>query len=113
MKKLFCLLLAALMLFSCTACGGQAKDRLAEIKARGYIEFCTEPYFAPMEFIDPSKTGDEQFVGVDIEIAKYIAEKMGVELKIVPLDFTPLLAAIADGRYDLALSAIAYSPSRA
>ena len=115
MKKTLCLILAVLMLMlNLAACGQPAnKDRLAEIKARGYLEFCTEPYFAPMEFIDPAKTGDDQFVGVDIEIAKYIAQKMGVQLKIVPLDFTPLLAAIADGKYDLALSAIAYSPSRA
>ena len=63
--------------------------------------------------MDPSKTGDDQYVGVDIEIAKYIAEKIGVELRIVPLDFTAVLAGIADGKYDIAISAIAYSPSRA
>ena len=113
MKKLFCLLLAVMMLMLCVSCGAGKKDRLAEIKERGYIEITTEPYFAPYEFIDPSKTGDDQFVGMDIEIAKVIADKLGVDLKIVPLDFTPLLAAIADGKYDLAISAIAYSPTRA
>lgn len=114
MKKLFCILMAVMMLVLCVSCGsGGSKDRLAEIKERGYIEIATEPYFAPYEFIDPSKTGDDQFVGMDIEVAKVIADKLGVELKIVPLDFTPLLAAIADGKYDLAISAIAYSPTRA
>ena len=114
MKKLFCVLFAMVMLLSLVACGGGgSKDRLAEIKERGYIEVATEPYFAPYEFVDPTKTGDEQYVGMDIEIAKVIAEELGVELKIVPLDFTPLLAAIADGKYDLAISAIAYSPTRA
>ena len=114
MKKFFCLLLAVMMLMLCVSCGGGGKkDRLAEIKERGYIEIATEPYFAPYEFIDPSKEGDAQYVGMDMEVAKVIAEKLGVELKIVPLDFTPLLAAIADGKYDLAISAIAYSPSRA
>ena len=104
------------MILSCAACGGSSKgkdDLLEEIKAQGYIELCTEPYFAPYEFVDPSKTGDDQYVGVDIEIAKYIAEKIGVELRIVPLDFTAVLAGIADGKYDIAISAIAYSPSRA
>ena len=114
MKKLFCILLALMMLMLCVSCGaGGKKDRLAQIKERGYIEVATEPYFAPYEFIDPSKTGDEQFVGMDIEIAKVIAEKLGVKLKIVPLDFTPLLVAMADGKYDMAISAIAYSPARA
>ena len=114
MKKIFAMLLALAMILSCAACGSSSKsDLLDEIKAQGYIELCTEPYFAPFEFVDPSKTGDDQYVGVDIEIAKYIAEKIGVELRIVPLDFTAVLAGIADGKYDMAISAIAYSPSRA
>ena len=116
MKKIFALVLALAMILSCAACGGSSKakdDLLEEIKAQGYIELCTEPYFAPFEFVDPSKTGDDQYVGVDIEIAKYVAEKIGVELRIVPLDFTAVLAGIADGKYDMAISAIAYSPSRA
>ena len=116
MKKIFALVLALAMILSCAACGGSSKakgDLLEEIKAQGYIELCTEPYFAPFEFVNPSKTGDDQYVGVDIEIAKYIAEKIGVELRIVPLDFTAVLAGIADGKYDIAISAIAYSPSRA
>lgn len=116
MKKIFAMVLALAMILSCAACGGSSKakdDLLEEIKAQGYIELCTEPYFAPFEFVDPSKTGDDQYVGVDIEIVKYIAEKIGVELRIVPLDFTAVLAGIADGKYDIAISAIAYSPSRA
>ena len=116
MKKIFAMVLALAMILSCAACGGSSKgkdDLLEEIKAQAYIELCTEPYFAPYEFVDPSKTGDDQYVGVDIEIAKYIAEKIGVELRIVPLDFTAVLAGIADGKYDMAISAIAYSPSRA
>ena len=116
MKKIFAIVLALAMILSCAACGGSSKakgDLLEEIKAQGYIELCTEPYFAPFEFVDPSKTGDDQYVGVDIEIAKYIAEKIGVELRIVPLDFTAVLAGIADGKYDMAISAIAYSPYRA
>lgn len=114
MKKIICLLLAAMMLVCCTACGSDGPaDRLAEIKERGYIEITTEPYFAPYEFIDPNQTGDAQYVGMDIEIAKVIADKIGVELKLVPLDFTAVLAGIVDGKYDLAISAIAYSPTRA
>ena len=74
MKKLFCILLALMMLMLCVSCGGGGKkDRLAQIKERGYIEVATEPYFAPYEFVDPSKTGDAQYVGMDMEIAKAIA----------------------------------------
>lgn len=87
--------------------------RLAKIKEKGVLEVCTEPYFAPNEFIDSSKQGDEQYQGMDIEIAKYIAQKLGVSLKIVPLEFSAVLAGIVDGKYDLAVSSLAYSPARA
>lgn len=112
MKKILCMLLTVLLLLSCTACGGAEQDRLALIKERGCITLCTEPYFAPFEFVDPTKTGDAQYVGMDIEIAQYIADKIGVELQIVPLDFTAVLAGVADGKYDMAISAMAYDPAR-
>ncbi len=117
-KRITALVLALVFALALTACGGGSKaeqpaNRLEAIKARGYIEVCTEPYFAPYEFIDSSKQGDEQYVGMDIEIAKYIAEKLGVELRLVPLEFSAVLASVTEGKYDLAISALAYSPARA
>ena len=94
-------LLAALILCCGFAGCGKAEDRLAKIKKQGYIQLANEPYFAPYEFVDPSKEGDAQYVGMDIEIAKYIADKIGVELKIVPLDFTAVLAGVTEGKYDI------------
>lgn len=114
MKRILVALLAVVMILGCTACsGGESKDRLAQIKEKGYIEMVTEPYWAPNEFIDPTKTGDDKYVGLDIEFGKYIAEKIGVELKIIPLEFTAVQAGIVDGKYDMAISAMAYSPTRA
>ena len=123
MKKVFAILLALAMVFSMAACSSSGGDssgdaaepanRLEAIKARGYIEMATEPYFAPYEFIDSSKSGDEQYQGLDIELGKYIAEKLGVELRIVPLEFSAVLASITEGKYDFAASALAYSPGRA
>ena len=101
MKKAMAILLAAVLALACTACGGskngETKDRLAQIKEKGYIELCTEPYFAPYEYVDPNKSGEDQYQGMDIEVARYIA----------------VLAGVADGKYDFAISAIAYAPSRA
>ena len=88
-------------------------SRLEKIKEQGYIEVATEPYFAPFEFIDPLKSGDDKYVGADIELARYIADSLGVELRIVPLDFTAVLSSVTEGKYDMAISALAYSPARA
>lgn len=92
---------------------GAKKNRLEQILERGYLEVATEPYFAPNEFIDPSKQGDEQYVGSDIELAHYIADELGVELRIVPLEFTAVQTGVTEGKYDMAISALAYTPARA
>lgn len=88
-------------------------NRLEEILQRGYIEVATEPYFAPNEFIDPTITGDDNIVGSDIELAKYIADDLGVELRLKPMDFTSVLGSMTSGKFDMAISALAYTPSRA
>ena len=126
MKKLWGFLSIAVLL--CTGCAAQeterdpsvgagipdsATGRLAEIKERGYLTVATEPYWVPNEFIDPTLTGDDKYVGSDIELARYIAGKMCVELRIVPLEFTAVLASVPEGKYDLAISALAYTPERA
>lgn len=98
---------------SAAEASGTGTSRLDDILERGYIEVATEPYFAPQEFIDSSKEGDDRYVGCDIELAKYIAEKLGVELRIVPLEFTAVLSSVTEGKYDLAISALAYTPERA
>lgn len=90
-----------------------SSNRLEDILARGYIEVATEPYFAPNEFIDPSKTGDDRIVGADVELAKFIAGELGVELRLKPMDFTSVLGSITSGKYDMAISALAYTPARA
>lgn len=115
MKKIIAIVLSAILLLSCTTCAGKTskKGRLEQIKEQGYLSLCTEPYFAPFEYVDPTKTGDAQYQGLDIELARYIADKIGVDLKITALDFTAVLAGVSDGKYDLAISAIAYSPARA
>ena len=90
-----------------------AVDRLARIREAGKLTVATEPYFPPQEFIDDAKAGQERYVGADMELARRIAQRMGVALEIVPLDFTEVLSSVADGQYDLAISALAFTSGRA
>ena len=117
LKMFLMLMLSAIFVLSAgcakKASNEEGSNRLEKIISRGYIEVVTEPYFAPNEFIDPTKSGSEQYVGSDIEFAKYIANKLRVELKIVPLEFGAVLSSITEGKYDLAISALAYTPARA
>ena len=132
-KKLLAIVLAAVMVFALASCvtvetggsqsGGAAEaeaaneakggSRLDQIKAAGKMTVATEPYFAPQEFIDPSKEGQEQYVGADIEFAHLIADKIGVDVEIVPLEFTAVVPSVSEGKYDIAISALAWTPERA
>ena len=114
-KFLALLALAAciFLLPACTQSNAQTPDRLASIKARGYLEVVMEPYFAPNQFIDPTKPKDQQVVGADVELSQYIAQKLGVACRIIPLEFSAVLAGVTEGKYDMAISSLAYTPARA
>ena len=86
---------------------------LDRIKRKGVLRVATEPYFAPQVFIDPDKKGQEQYVGADMELARLIAERMGVELQIVPMEFTQVLPSLTEDQCDLTISGIVFTPGRA
>ena len=83
------------------------------IRRKGVLRVATEPYFAPQEFIDPEKSGMDQYAGADMELARMIASRMGVELEIVPMEYTQVLPALTDNLVDLTISAMAFTPRRA
>jgi len=122
MKKLTISLLAVLVLLSLAACSTKKegddpvvdapKNLLEKIQEQGYITLGTSPDWPPYEFIDASKSGDERYVGADIELAKYIAEQLGVELRIKPLEFSGIFASIASKDIDMAISGLGYTEER-
>ena len=112
MKKLFCAALAAAMLMATMSGCGSSQNRLEKILESGKLVLATSPDFAPLEFEDLS-SGEAQYVGSDIELAKYIAEKLGVELEISAMDFSAVQAAIPSGQADIAISGFARTEERA
>lgn len=92
---------------------GNATGVMDRIRRKGVLRVATEPYFPPFEFIDPEQIDQRQYVGADMMLARLIAEKMGVELQIVPMEFTQVLPALSENQCDLTISAIAFTPSRA
>ena len=86
---------------------------LERIRRKGVLRVATEPYYAPQEFIDPDLLGQNRFIGADMELARLIAKRMGVELQIVPMEFTQVLPALTDNQVDLTISAISFTPGRA
>ncbi len=105
MKKIIALVLATIMMLGLLAgCGATKKETL---------KVAVSPDFAPMEFVDPSKTGQDQFIGFDISLAKYIAQEMGMELEIMPMDFYACQAAVGMGTVDMSISGYSWTEERA
>ena len=74
MKKYLALLLAAIMALSLAACASTSKT---EETASAKLTMATEATFPPYEYYD----GDA-IVGIDVEVAQAIAEKLGMELEL-------------------------------
>jgi len=111
MKKGLAFILVVLLTVSAGAAFAQTK--LENILETGVLTIATSPDFAPLEFIDPNKTGQESYVGLDMAVARYIAEKLGVELQIEAMDFSAVLGAVTTSKVDLGISGFAYTEERA
>ncbi len=68
----------------------------------------TNAAFAPYEYLG----SDNQVAGVDVEISKAIAEKLGVTLEVVNMDFDGLIAALAGGKGDLIAAGLTVDDER-
>lgn len=77
-----------------------AGDKLSEIKEKGVLVLGTSADYPPYEF-HKEIDGNDTIVGFDIDIAKQIAEDMGVELEIIDMKFEGLLPALTAGKIDL------------
>ena len=131
--KILSLALAAITLFVLCACGTAASSPAAgpvsdaapteasaasngildEIKASGELHITLSPDFAPMEFIDSSKDGQEQYVGLDVFLAKYIADYIGVKLVIEPMSFDACQTAVYTASVPMSVSGYVWTEERA
>ena len=116
MKKIFALTLAVLMTLSLFAgCKPTADNNAAneyDLVNPGKLTVAISPDFSPMEFVDPTKTGQDQFVGFDVSLSKFIAQELGVTLEIKPMDFDACQAAVDTGKVDMSISGYSWTEKR-
>lgn len=94
MKKIILLSLCLIMLCGC----GRNKDELVMV---------TEAGFAPFEYYQ-----NNEIVGVDVEIAKEIANKMGKKLVIKDVAFDSIINEVKSGKADIGAAGISYTEER-
>lgn len=120
MKKLLALALTLALSLSMVACGSsepapapEAEGTPSLTQEAGVLKVAISPDFAPMEFVDLSKSGQDQYVGFDVSLSKYIAEEMGLELEIMPMSFDACQAAVSTGKVDMSISGFSWTEERA
>lgn len=126
MKKLITVILALAMIagmVAMTACstkdegtkdtaansdtaGSTADSEKTETEG-GKLVMATNAYFPPYEYYE----GDD-IIGIDAEVAKAIADKLGMELVIEDMEFNAILAAVQSGKADMGMAGMTVTEER-
>ena len=100
MKILAVIMCAVMMIGVLAGCGGE-KD------AGGKLVMATNAAFPPYEYYE-----DGQAVGIDVDIMKAIAGKLGKELEVSDMEFGSIITAVATGKADVGAAAITKTEDR-
>ena len=120
MKKFLALMLAMLMALSLVACGGgnnaaddnnaNNDDQSGDAKTELVVGVSAD--YAPFEFMYPDESGEMVYGGIDISVAQYIADELGLTMKVENMGFDYLLTSLDKGDFDIVLSAMEATPDR-
>ena len=113
MKKLIALVLTLTMLASLfvMASAAEEKKEITTINP-GVLTVATSPDFAPYEFYSLDADGNPTLAGFDMALAKYIADYLGLELEVIPMDFDGTLMELAAKNVDISMAGYSPDPAR-
>ena len=103
LKKILAIALAFVFVFSLAACGGSNSLTVE----KGKLIMATNATFPPYEFLE-----GEDVVGIDAEIAKLIADKLGLELVIEDVEFDSIIPGVQKGKYDIGMAGMTVTKER-
>ncbi|GMO53440.1 MAG: amino acid ABC transporter substrate-binding protein [Termitinemataceae bacterium] len=86
----------------------KAGTALERIKSAGVIKVGIEGTYPPYTFHDAKNN----IVGYDVEIAREIAEKIGVKVEFVESSWDSLIAGVDSGRWDVVINQVGINPER-
>lgn len=92
---------------SSEAASTSAAAELTTVEA-GKLTMATNAAFPPYEMT----TDAGEFEGIDIDTAKAIAEKLGLELQIDDMDFDAALLAVQQGKSDMVMAGVTVTDER-
>ena len=114
MKNIAAFLLAALMAFSAVSCNQSADtgadDSWEKIQEKGEIVLGMDDAFPPMGYTD---TATGEIIGFDVDVAKEVFSRLGVELKLQPIEWNSKEMELDGGNVDLLWNGYSYTEDRA
>lgn len=87
--------------------GAEAPAEDAAAPADGTLVMATNAYFEPYEYYE----GD-QVVGIDVEMAQAVADKLGMELKVEDMEFDSIIPAINSGKANIGVAGMTVTEDR-
>lgn len=108
--KIGVLLLTILMVVSLAACGGgsASKDEGGTAADGDTVVVATDTTFAPFEF----ENENGEFVGIDMDLLKAIAEDQGIKYEVKVLGFNAALQAVESGQADAVMAGMSITEER-
>ncbi|MDN3427810.1 amino acid ABC transporter substrate-binding protein [Microbacterium sp. APC 3898] len=88
--------------------GGSGEDVLAKVKEEGTLVIGTEGTYPPFTFHDASG----ELTGFDVEIAREVAERLGVEAEFLETQWDAMFAGLDAGRFDMVANQVGINPER-
>lgn len=85
---------------------------LLQTVTEGKLTVATSPDFAPYEFYAIGEDGAPVLSGFDVALAGYIADYLGLELEMVPIDFDGVLMELQTKSVDLGMAGLSPDPDR-
>lgn len=111
-KKLVLGALVLVSVFALAACGSSSNENLQEkVLKKGKLVVAISPDYAPFEF-KALVNGKDTIVGADVELAKAIAEELGVKLELSSMSFDNVLSSLQTGKADMAISGLSATKER-
>ena len=109
-KIILSISIAAIILMSigCSEKSSGEDNSLQKVKDAGKLVLGLDDTFAPMGFRDDSG----EIVGFDIDLAKEVASRMGVELEIKPIDWSSSILSLNKGDIDVLWNGVTINESR-
>ena len=118
MKKLIAMMLALVMALGLMACGSTNSNDNANTgddpqpAAKTTLVVGVSADYAPFEFMYPDASGNMVYGGIDISVAQYVADELGLTMQVENMSFDNLLASLDKGDFDIVLSAMEATPDR-